>query len=95
VIENGDELGRLKAHVQGHHHGTNQRRAIVAFEQLIVIEAEKGDAITAGNTFAEQSRRETFATFAELGVGVTARTRDHADFVAVEIDASIEASDRS
>jgi hypothetical protein len=67
--ENYGKLRCLKAHIQRHRDGPDQRGAVVTFEKLMIVEAEIGDAVTRADAMEKQPGGETFATFSELGVG--------------------------
>src|SRR6185437_17180316 len=53
VIEDGGKLGAGEPNVERHHDSANERRAIVALQELVGIEAEEGHPVADGNTFAE------------------------------------------
>ena len=69
VIENGGQFGGLQSDVERHGDGANQRRAVIAFKKLMVVEAEIGDAVAGADAFGKQPGGQTFATLSELGVG--------------------------
>ena len=45
VTENGGQLGGLQPHIERHRDGPNQRGAVVAFQKLMIVEAEIGDTV--------------------------------------------------
>jgi hypothetical protein len=69
VIENGSQFCGLQTDVQRHGDGSNQRRSVIAFQKLMVVEAEIGNAVAGADTFGKEPGSEAFATFSELGVG--------------------------
>ena len=68
--------------------------AVVAFEQLVVIEAEIRDAVAGLDPGGEEAGGEALAALAEFGVGEAAVAGDHAGLLAVKIHGAIEAADR-
>src|SRR5439155_5189410 len=94
VIEDGGELGGSEPHVKRHDDGADERDAEVAGEELVVIEAEVGDAVAGLNAHGPQAGGEPLAVFAEIRVGIPANAGDDADFLPVEIHSAIEAADR-
>ena len=91
--ENYGKLRWLKAHVERHRDGSNERRAVVAFEKLVVVEAEIGDAVAGADAVGKQPGCETFATLSELGVGERTGAGDDSSFFSVKIDGAIQAPD--
>ena len=69
VIENGGEFGGLQSDVERHGDGANQRRSVITFKKLMVVEAEISDAVAGADAFGKQPGGQTFATLSELGVG--------------------------
>ena len=69
-----------------------ERRGEIAFEQLVGIEAEVGDAVAGEDAFGEQSEGEAFDAFAEFGVGEAAVPADHAGLLSVEVYCAVERS---
>ena len=68
--------------------------AVVAFEKLIVVEAEKRNAVAALDTFGLEAGRQSFAALAELGVCIPVAPRLCLPS-SVKIHAPVEATDRS
>ena len=58
VIKNGGQLGGLQAHVERHRDGSNQRRPVIAFQKLMIVEAEIGDAVAGADALGKQARRQ-------------------------------------
>ena len=58
MIENGGQLGGLQPHVERHRDGSHQRRPVVAFQELMIVEAEIGDAVAGPNALAKVARRQ-------------------------------------
>src|SRR6266436_604126 len=69
VIENGNEFGGLQAHVERHGNGPNQGRSVIAFQQLMIVEAEIGDPVTRASALGKKAGSQAFAAFSELSVG--------------------------
>ena len=67
MVEDGGQLDGGEPHVERHHDGARQRDAEVAFQQLVVVEAEIGDAVAGLDALGEQSGGEPFAALAEFG----------------------------
>jgi hypothetical protein len=87
--ENYGKLRWLKAHVERHRDGSNERRAVVTFEKLMVVEAEVGDTVAGADALRKQPGGETFATLSELGVGERTEAGDNSSFFSVKIDGAI------
>ncbi len=94
VIQDTGKLGGGQAHVQRHDDGARERDAIVSFEELMVIEAEVGDAVAGLDAGGEESRGEAFAAFAELGVSESVVAGNDGSLPGVEVDTAVEAADR-
>ena len=67
-----------------------KRRAEVAFEQLVRVEAEERDAIAGYDSFGKQTEGEPLDALAELGVGEASFPADHAGLPAEKINSPIE-----
>src|SRR5260370_34158248 len=93
MIEDGAQLRWLKAHVEWHHDGADQRRAIVAFEELMIVKTEKRHAVAALDAFRQKAGRQTLASFPVLRVGKPARAGHNSYLVTIEIHSAVEAAD--
>ena len=93
MIENGGKLGGLQAHVERHRDGSNQRRPVIAFQKLMIVEAEIGDAVAGADALGKQPGGKTFATLSELGVGERAGAGDDACLFSVKINGAVQAPD--
>jgi len=67
VTKNGGQLGGLQAHVERHRDGSNQRRPVIAFQKLMVVEAEIGNAVTGADTLRKQAGSKAFAALSRIG----------------------------
>ncbi len=94
MVQNGGEFERREPNIERHDDGAGQRNAEVAFQKLVVVEAEVGDAVARLDARGEQAGRQPLAAFAEFGIGEAAGAADDAGLFAVEIDGAIEAADR-
>ena len=94
MIEDADQLRRRQAHVQRHYHRVRLDDAVIAFEKLVVIEAEIRDSIAGPDSPRVQRRRQPFTTLAELSVSEAPRSADYPDFSPVQIHRAMHAADR-
>ena len=76
VIEDRGEFGGREAHIERHRDGAGKQRPVVAFEQLVVVEAEIGDAVGGPDPERDEAGGQAFAALAELGVRKAAVARD-------------------
>src|SRR6185369_715220 len=79
--------------VERHRDGPYERRSVIAFEKLMIVEAEIGDAVAGADSLGKQAGGETFATFSELGVGERAGAGDDSSFFSVKVNSTIQAPD--
>ena len=94
MVEDGDQLRLRQAHVQRHDDAARLDHAEIAFEELMVIEAEISDALAGPQSLRFQRRSQPLGARAELGIGETARTADDTDFLSVQIHRPMHASNR-
>ena len=92
VVEDAGQFRGGEAHVERHDHGADERRGVIAFQQLVGIEAEVSDAVAGGDALGEQSEGGAFDAFAEFGVGEAAVAGDDADLLRVEVHGTVERS---
>ena len=93
VIQNGDEFGRRQAHIQRHHNGLGLHDAVVALQQLVVVEAEVGDAVAGLNTGGGERGGQAAYPLAELTVSELAGAANNAEPVTEEVHGAVQAAD--
>ena len=89
VVEDAGEFRRGQPHIERHYDGARQQDAEIAFQKLVIIEAQVGDAIAGLHSEGEESGRQALAALAEFPIGEAVRAAHHSDFGAIEIDSSI------
>src|SRR3954466_10084555 len=95
VVQDGGELGRGEPHVDRHRDRAGEEGGVIAFEELVVIEAEVRDAVAGLDAERLEPEGEALAPFAELGVGEAEVAGDDGGLPRVEVDAAIEAANRA
>src|SRR5213078_3438988 len=68
--------------------------AVIAFEQLVVVEAEIGDALARLEAFRFECRGQALAALAELGISEAAGSTHHSGFASIQIYCAVHAADR-
>ena len=92
VVQDIGQFRGGEAHVERHDDGADERGGEIAFEQLVGIEAEVGDAVAGKDALGEQAEGEAFDAFAEFGVGEAAVSADDAGLLSVEVYCAVEGS---
>ncbi len=93
MIEDGSQFGGLQAHVERHRDGARQRRSVIAFEKLMVVETEISDAVAGADALGEQSGGEAFATLPKLVVSEGTGAGNDAPLLSVKINRTVQAPD--
>ena len=83
MLDDAGEFDGGEPDIDGHHDGPGQQNAEVAFEELMIVEAEVRHPVAGLDAQGQQAGREAFAALAELPVCETAGAVDYPDFVAV------------
>ena len=63
------EFRRRETHVERHDDGAGLNHSVVALEELVVVEAEEGDAVSLLDAGAGEGGGESLAPLTELGIG--------------------------
>ena len=92
VVKDAGQFRCGEAHVERHDGGADERGGEIAFEQLVGIETEVGDAVAGKDAFGEQSEGEAFDAFAEFGIRKAALAADNAGLLSVEVYCAVERS---
>ena len=66
MLHDGAQFGGRQADVERHHDGAGLRHAVIAFQQLVRVEAEIADAVARLHAGALQSGGQLLAALAEL-----------------------------
>src|SRR5437868_5023719 len=92
MIEDSNQLRRSEADIQGHHYAARLNDAEVAFQELVVIEAEIGDSLAWLYPFGDERRGQPFTPLAKLAIGESALSAYHSNLVRIQIDGPVHAS---
>src|SRR5437867_5694666 len=90
MLQDSRKLRFGKPHVERHYDPASLHNSVVAFEQLMGVEAQIGDAVALPDAEPHQRRGQPLATFAELRVGELLIAADDADLGAEHANSPVK-----